>query len=133
MDWFSQLPPRIKNFQEITRKFIDHFAFNLDMDVRLEELYTLKQNKGESFTNFLQQWRQRESKSKWSSPNEQVGIIITNLDLDLSFHLKMQWLTSYDELVPKALNIERALISQGNTQAYKDNCPLTSSIDKPRI
>lgn len=116
MDWFSHLPCGIKTFQEITEKFIDHFSFNLDMDVSLEELYTLKQNQGETFTNFLQRWRQRARKTKWPLLDEQqVGIIIANLDPNLSFHLKMQCITSYGELVPRALIIERALISQGNT------------------
>lgn len=109
MDCFSQLPPSIKTFQEIIDKFIDHFSFNFDMDVTLEELYTLKQNKGEYFTNFLQWWRQRASKSKWPLPNEQkMGIIIENVDPDLSFHLKMQCITSYNELFPQPLNIKRA-------------------------
>lgn len=70
MDLFSHFPPSIKKFQEINDKFIDHFSFNLDMNVNLEELYTLRQNKGENFTNFLKQWRQRASKSKWPLPNE---------------------------------------------------------------
>lgn len=62
-----------------------------------------------------------------------MGIIIANLDPNLSFHLKIQCITSYDELVPRDLNIKRALISQGNTQAYKDNHPLTSSNEKPCV
>ena len=83
MDWFSHLPPSIKFFQEITGKFIDHFSFNLDMDVSLYKFYTLRENKGEYFTNFLQR------KSKWPLFDEQkVGIIIVNLNLDLCFHLK---------------------------------------------
>lgn len=54
MEWFSHFPPSIKIFQEITNKFIDHLSFNIDMDISLEELYTLKQNLGENFANFLQ-------------------------------------------------------------------------------
>lgn len=90
MDWFPQLPLDIKTFQEITDKVIDHFSFSLDMDISLEELYTLKQNKGEYFSNLLQWSKQRASKSKWPLLDEQqVGIIIANIDPDLSFHLKM--------------------------------------------
>lgn len=84
--------------------------------------------------NFLQWWRQRASKIKLPILEEQqIGIIIANVDTNLSFQLKMQCSTSYEELIPRALNIERALTEQGNTQAYKDNFPSTSSNDKPHV
>lgn len=38
---------------------------------------------------------------------------------------------TYDQLISKAFNIERALIAQGNTQAYMDNRPSSSYNDKP--
>jgi hypothetical protein len=44
---------------------------------------------------------------------EQVETIIANLEGELSFQLKMQCITTYDQLIPKALNIERALLAQG--------------------
>lgn len=56
MEWFSHLPPSIKNFQEIVDTFIKNYAFNIGMDVSLEELFALKQAKEESFTSFLQGW-----------------------------------------------------------------------------
>lgn len=128
IEWFSHLPLGIQTFQDIINQFVDHFSYNLDMDIILEVLYTLKQNKGESFANFLQRWRHRAIKIKWPIPKEQqIGIIISNVDTDLSFQLKMQCVASYEELIPRVLNIERALITQGNTQAYKDKCPSTSS------
>lgn len=43
----------------------------------------------------------------------------------------MQCITSYDELFPRALNIKRSLISQENTQVYKDNRPSTSFNENP--
>lgn len=58
-------------FQEVIDQFVNHFSFNLDMEVSLEELYTLKQNKGLTFANYLQGWRYRASKSKWPIPKEQ--------------------------------------------------------------
>jgi hypothetical protein len=44
----------------------------------------------------------------------------------------MQCFTTYDQLIPKALNIERDLIAQGYTPTYKDNRQSTTqSNDKP--
>lgn len=65
-------------------------------------------------------------------PEEQLETIITNLKGELSFQLKMKCITTYDQLIHKALNIKRALIAQGYTPTYKDNSQSTSqSNDKP--
>ena len=67
-------------------------------------------------------------------PEEQrEETIIAKLERELSFQLKMQCITTYDQLIPKALNIERALITEGYTPTYKDNPQSTSqSHEKPR-
>lgn len=62
---------------------------------------------------------------------KKIVIIIANLDTDLSFQLKMQHVSSYKELIPRGLNIERSLIAQEATQAYKDNQTSSNSNEKP--
>jgi hypothetical protein len=134
MEWFSRLPSGLIDFQDIVDLFINHFSFNMDMDVSLQELNGLKQARGETFAKFLQRWRNRASKSKWTMAEEQqVETIIEKLEGELSFQIKMKCITTYDQLIPKALNIERALIAQGYTPTYKDNPQSTSQgHDKPR-
>lgn len=133
MEWFSQLPSSLTHFQDILDLFINHFSFNMDMDTSLQELKGLKQAQVEVFSKFLKRWRNRASKSKWTMPQEQqVETIIAKLEGELSFQLKIQCITTYDQLIPKALNIERALIAQGYTPTYKDNSQSTSQRnDKP--
>jgi hypothetical protein len=127
MEWFSRLPSGLTQFQDIVDLFINHFSLNMDMDVSLQELNGLKQARGETFAKFLQRWRNRASKSKWTMPKEQeVETIIANLEGELSFQLKMKCITTYDQLIPKDLNIERALIAQCYTPTYKDNPQSTS-------
>lgn len=137
MEWFSRLPIGIKTFQEIIDAFIKIYACNIAMDVSLEELSALKQGKNESFTLFLQRWRSKANQSKWTMPEEQqVCTIISNLDGLLEFHLKVQGITTYDQLISKALNIERALMTQpARSTSYpeqQNNYPPTNYNDKPR-
>lgn len=132
IEWFSHLPPRIKIFQEIIDHFVAHFSYNLDTNVRLEELYTLKQKKGELFASFLQWWRHRSSKYKWPIPEkQQVEIIVGNMETNLPFQLRMQCVSTYEELISKGINIERGLITKRLTRIYKNNHPSSSSRDKP--
>lgn len=106
-----------------------HLSYNLDVDVILEELYILKQNKGELFTHFLQWWRHRASKCKWPiSEKQQVEIIVGNVEIDFSFQLRMQCIKLFEELISKGINIEWALISRGYTQTHNQS---SSSSDKP--
>jgi hypothetical protein len=54
MEWFSWLPSDLTHSQDIVDLFINHFSFNMDMDVSLQELNGLKQARGEVFAKFLQ-------------------------------------------------------------------------------
>jgi hypothetical protein len=54
MEWFSRLPSSLTQFQDIVDLFINHFPFNMDMDVSLQDLNGLKQACGEVFAKFLQ-------------------------------------------------------------------------------
>ena len=131
IDWFSRLSG-IKKFQEIVDAFIHNYSFNTPMEVSLQELSSLKQGKNESFGAFLQRWRSKANQSKWSMPEEQqVGTIIANLDGPLAFHLKMQNITTYDQLIPRALNIEQALATQGETSSYQEGRSSSNYHDKP--
>lgn len=86
------------------------------MDVSLNKLSVLKQAKGESFTSFLQRWWSKPTNRKWTMPEEQtIFTIIDNLEKKLAFHLKVQCITPYNQLIPKVLNIERVIIAQGGT------------------
>lgn len=91
------------------------------MDVSLEELSMLKQAKGEAFTSFFPQWKSKANRSKWTMVEEEkICTIISNLEKTLSFHLKMQCITTYDHMIPKELNIKRALIAQGGHPRIKN-------------
>lgn len=74
------------------------------------------------------------SESKWPIlEKQQVEIIVNNMNTELGFHLRMQYATTFEELMEKGLTIERALIAKGLVKIYKDNNQPSSSNDKTRL
>lgn len=86
MEWFTHLTLAIKTFDELSNKFISHFSFNIEQDFTITNLSTIKQNQGESFTSYLQRWRQNASRCKWPIPDKElVDIFITNILPEINY------------------------------------------------
>lgn len=67
------------------------------------------------------------------SEEHQIGTIISKLEGELSFQLKMQCIMTYYQLIPNDLNIERDLIAQKHMPTCRDNRSSTSYNNKPRM
>jgi len=114
MEWFSRLLTDIKTFNELIDKFVTHFSYNIEHDTSVLDLCNTKQKAGESFTAFLQRWRQLASKFPHQMPERQMlEMFVHNLQMDLSYQVQIQCPTSFSKVIEVGLIIEKALLSKG--------------------
>ena len=57
MEWFTKLSPPIKTFDELARRFIQQYSYNIQHPMTVLDLCNVKQRVGEPFTTYLQRWR----------------------------------------------------------------------------
>lgn len=134
MEWFSHLPSRIKSFDELTTKFVNHFPFNIEHDVTIMDLYKIKQSQGESFTSYLQRWRHKASRCKWPIPDKElVDIFVSNVQPEINYQLTMLFLTNFKETIEKGLHIERDIIASGVIKLNNPRENYSNSNEKPKI
>ena len=79
--WYYSLnPSKTKVWNELVKLFMDQFIFNTMIDVTLRDLETTKQGVGETFSEYMTRWKNKESRIV-NRPNEkdQINMIIKNL------------------------------------------------------
>ncbi|KAH9323714.1 hypothetical protein KI387_018353, partial [Taxus chinensis] len=128
LDWFFHLPKgSVTTFTDLSEKFVKHFSYNLDSEITMLDLCNTRQRPNENFASFLQRWHGIASRFPCSVPERQlVSIFVPNLNAELSFHMQMHCLNSFEEVIEKGTQIEKALISKGllkapfRDQPYRD-------------
>ena len=57
LEWFTKLSPPIKTFDELARRFTQHYSENIQQPITMIDLATMKQHQGHPFSTYLQHWR----------------------------------------------------------------------------
>ena len=70
LEWYSKLSSNIKSWNELAKKIISHFLFNITNEVTLFDLCATKKKTGEPFMTFLLRWRNLVSQIQIDIPEE---------------------------------------------------------------
>ena len=58
--WFLKLDDfRVRSWEDICREFHNHYKYNLEVDITMRDLETMKQELKESFSTFITTWRSK--------------------------------------------------------------------------
>ena len=109
--WYYSLnPSKTKVWNELVKLFMDQFIFNTMIDVTLRDLETTKQGVGETFSEYMTRWKNKESRIV-NRPNEkdQINMIIKNLLSIYNSRLLSSPISSFGEYYDCGTRIEDAL------------------------
>lgn len=83
MKWFTSQDKRnINTWRNLTRSFINHFHFNLEMNPASEEVEGMRPLIGENIRDYAYRWRQRTSNLKHPmSKEDMISTFLKTLDL----------------------------------------------------
>ena len=56
LEWFTKISPTLKTFDELARRFTQHYSYNIQQPITTIDLATMKQHQGEPFVTYLQFW-----------------------------------------------------------------------------
>lgn len=119
MEWFSQLPPRIKSWGKLEGAFIQHFSYNIECEVSVVTLCNTKQQNGESSVSFLQRWRSLANQYPCHIPQKQMVEMFTqNVNHDIGYDLRKACLATFKKVIEKGLFIEKVLVEQGTINIF---------------
>ncbi|GLJ07896.1 hypothetical protein SUGI_0076310 [Cryptomeria japonica] len=134
MEWFSQLPPGIKSWGDLAEAFIQHFSYKIETDISVTTLCNTKQRDGESFSSFLQRWRNLASRCSCEIPQKQMVEMFTqNVNKAIGYELRKACLSTFKDAIEKGLATEKVLIEQGVIKIIKENKENYKGKDKPRF
>jgi hypothetical protein len=78
MEWLSKITPPINTFEELIKKFISQYSYNIQHQIMMLDLCKAKQKVGEPFITFLQRWRRLFARYSHPVPEkENIDIFIT--------------------------------------------------------
>ena len=89
LEWFTKLSPPIKTFDELARRFTQHYSYNIQQPITMIDLAAMKQHQGEPFATYLQCWRALYSRYPRHLPEqEKIDIFVNTLIPKLYYDLR---------------------------------------------
>ena len=109
--WYYTLDIRkVKGWTELVNAFLTQFPFNMMIDITLRDLETTKQKEGETFSEYLVRWREKDSKMiNRPGEKDQVNIIMKGL-LPIYFNRMLSApIMNFEQLCDCGTRIEDAM------------------------
>ena len=99
--WFFNLDDaRVKSWEDICHEFHNQYKYNIEVDVTMRDLETIKQELKESFSTFITKWRSKATQMM-NRPNEeeQLTMVVKNLLPIYHKYLFTQYFPNFKALI----------------------------------
>nr|XP_023883250.1 uncharacterized protein LOC111995578 [Quercus suber] len=124
LQWYLSLEnAKMNDWNKMAEAFAQQYSFNIQLDVSLKDLETIKQLSNESISDFLMRWRRKASKMlNLPSEKDQVRMVMKNV------------LPTYGrQLAPIPLKTFMDLYDAGNSSNSGNNGGKTSEVNAVNV
>lgn len=121
LEWFSKLPfGTITTFVDLLERCVAHYHHNVENDIFMLDLCQTKQKGGESLLDYIQTWRSPVGRlSSIIHDTQLVLVFINNLHMKLAYHIRLNFVGTFKDIMPKGPSVEKVLIDEGIIKLYK--------------
>ena len=119
--WYYNLDMgKVKGWTELVNAFLTQFPFDTMIDITLGDLETTKQREGETFSEYLVNWREKASKMiNHPGEKDQVNIMMKDL-LPIYFNRMLSTsIMNFEQLCDCGIRIEDAMENEGRATIKK--------------